>query len=440
MPEEDWLPYVPPLARCGREPLPDHRNALVYWDEAVHVFVPLDDEALYDRLVAADPDTRLLAPFPSGGDAERLRRFLRDNRQTLELLQAGVRCGQAQFPEPEEEGGSVAEHASSLRPLSELANLWLILCRSLMAEGERAAAAAQLIDLGRMGQITCGAGLLMHYLIGTAIRSSALEGMRLLATGKGLSCADLRALSAAVEGWIACQPDEAAQCLRRELCWYALREIECFGAGSEVEPLVDKLLERYYSTAPLSQAEEPGSGEARDDNGRTAWRRQCIVRLLEGHPEPFDRVGTVRLMGQLVADRIEDLGPRRWFGGLGRLARAYRRSRFRSRVRRWPRQLCAAFPYYCLGPGEDAQRCAHDHLRDLVSAREWSEMQPPSDAELESLRRQLRYTPNPLGVLVADALLGMELFQYDFLDQGQLFATCRALHEAMARSGDEGRV
>ena len=235
-------------------------------------------------------------------------------------------------------------------------------------------------------------------------------------------------------------PTTWRQCLRRELCWYALREVERLGRDPQVELLVDRLLDRHYGNAPLWQADNRVAREAGRDEERLDWRRQSILKLLEDHPEPFDRPGTVRLMGQLVADRIEDLTRRRWFDGLGRVARAYRRSRFRSRVRRWPSQLCAAFPYDCLGPSEDARRCARDHLRDLVSARQWSEMQPPSDSELEALRRQLRYTPNPLGVLVADALLGTSLFQYDFLDQRELLATRSALQEALSRSGDESRV
>ncbi len=427
------LPYVPPIARYRREPLDDRQNALAYWDEAVAVMVGLDD-ALYDELVDDKSDTCSLAISINESNADRVRLFLEENGKTFELLHDGVRCGRVQFPELEEEGGSVAEHAGSMNPLADLAQTWFILAQNQIADGDLRAAASELIALGQMGHmICCGEGLVMHYLIGSAVMGTALAGIQLLVAGHEVPDGVLADLSAAVNRWIE-DAGDVAQCLRVDLCSYALREIDRLSKAGGTEALVDQSLERHYANSPMLDSENEQPDGAFEDDGRLQWRRDKILYLLEGHPAPFDKIETARLVGQLSAGRILDLERPPWFdlvGLWGRVKRAYRRSRFASRCRLWPGQLRPSFPYEYLGPGDDARRGLAE-VREHVTARQWAGMQPPTDEQLDAARRSIRVTPNALGVLTADALLAVNISSYESLRRQRLGATRAVIAGAVA--------
>lgn len=430
MPVEDLLQYVPPIARYRRESLDDQMNALTYWDEAAAEMVPLDD-ALCDELARQPPEASCVSACICPSNVDRFRQFLGENAKTFELLHAGVRCGQIQFPELEEEGGSFSEHAESMNPLAELAQAWSILAQSKIADGDLSAAASELIALGHMGHIICcGEGLVMHYLTGCAIMGTALAGVWGLVTEKAVSFATLEDLSAVIDSWMA-GADDVSQCLRVELCAYSLREIERLANGSGLEARVDELIERHYQNEAMLVPQGGEAGEAIEDDGRFAWRRESILHLVEGHPAPFDKIATVRLMGQLVADRISDLASVRPFslsGQWGRLKRAYRRSRFRTRSRLWPSQLTASWPYECLGPGEDAQRHLAE-LREHLSKGQWNQAQPPTDEQLDAARRRILLTPNALGILAADALLTVGISPSEHQRRRRLLAAKGAVAE-----------
>ncbi len=399
---QQLLQHVPPNARYHRGPLDDADNALGYWERAAQAMVPPGDE------LCGALDVRARS---AGADADRVAKLLDDNREAFELLHQGARRRRIQFPELEEEGGSVDEHAESLAPLGELAQLWFLLAQSKMLAGHASGAAAELVALGQMGHILCcGEGLVMHYLVGAGIMQMALSGIHGLAAGQDSGTVS-DTLAEGIQRWIAAE-SEVTQCLRVDLCTHSLRELDRLANCSSVEALVDELLERHYAGADLVGRETTNAGH---DDGRQAWRRKGILYLLDEHPAPFDNVATARLLGRLVADRIRDLQPSRWLGVAGpwsRLGRAYRRSRFRARRQLWPAQLQVSFPVDCLGPGL-AARARLDELRPHVSDRQWAAMQPPSEKELSSAHKKMKPTPNALGVLVAEALLPADISQHE---------------------------
>lgn len=432
---EELLQYVPPIARYQREPLDDRNNALSYWEEAAAGMVRLDD-TLHDELFAETDGASGSMIALTASNIDRVRLFLDENRRTFELLHAGVRCGQIQFPEFVEEGGSISEHAVSMNPVAELAQAWLISGQRQIAEDDLPAAASELVAVGHMGHIVCcGEGMVMHYLIGNAIMGMALGGIQGLVAGRKVPVSALEELSAAIDRWIA-GAEDVVKCLRVELCAYSLSEIERLARCSGLEARVDELLERHCANEQMLNPVGGAAVEVTEVDDRLAWRRERILRVLEGHPAPFDAIATVRLMGQLVADRILDLEPPQRFSLAGqwrRLKRTYRRSRFRSRSRLWPSQLTPSWPYECLGPSEDARRNLAE-LRQHLSKHQWNQVQPPTDEQLDAARRRILLSPNALGVLVADALLTVGISPSEHRRRRALLASKAAVSDALATS------
>lgn len=432
MAREELLKYVPPIARYRREPLDDRQNALSFWSDAAERLVDPEDPPLYDQLVQPNPETGEFAPFPEGSDHDRVRRLLQDNGRTLELLRAGTRCGRVQFPDLEEEE-HVDEESGSLLPLVHLARIWFILARSMIADNELGQAAAELSSLGQMGQMMCcGEGHVIHYLVGSSIMSMALAGMRLLLSQGAVPSGVSGDLLATVDGWKE-GSGGVTQCLRVDLCCHALKEIDRLSGHERLEDMIDELLDRCYMNAPVMPSEHAEEDQPFEDDGRLAWRREKILYLLQEHPAPFDRVATVRLMGRMVADRILDLQPRRrlnLFGRWARLMRSYRRYRFRYRSRLWPDQLCPSTPYEYVGLSEAAERHRAE-LREHLALDQWSNMQPPTDEELQITRRRLHLALNPLGVLVADALLPVDINRCEYRRRRRLHDTRTAIADAM---------
>jgi hypothetical protein len=433
---EELLQYVPPIARYRREPLDDRKNALTYWDEAAAGMVRLD-ETLHDELFAETDGASGSMIALAASNIDRVRLFLAENRRTFELLHAGVRCGQIQFPELEEEGGSIPEHAASINPAAELAQAWSILAQLRVFDGDLSAAVSELVALGEMAHIICcGKGLVMHYVAGCGLTASTIGAIQELAEEEQVRATALEELSVAIDRWIA-GAGEMVQCLRVELCAYSLREIERLAKCSGLEARVDELLERHYANEPMLSLQDEKVDETVEDDGRLAWRRERILHLLEGHPAPFDKIATVRLIGQLVADRISDMESPRPFslsGQWGRLKRAYRRSRFRTRSRLWPSQLTASWPYECLGLSEDAQRHLAE-LREHLSKDQWNRVQPPAEEKLDIARRRIRLIPNALGILATDALLAFEISVPEHQRRRRLHAAKAAVSDALAAAG-----
>lgn len=428
------LQLVPPAARYCRQPLADEQNALSYWSQAAEALVEPHEGPLDAWLEASCGDGAPACP----GDAAtvaRLRAYVADNRDVFELLRAGVRCGRVQFPVFADEGGSLDAHAAALSPLYHLPKAWLCLARLRLAEDRLLEAARELVGLGEMGHLLCcGESFPMHYLTGSAVLDLADTGIRWIAAAPTASAAVLEELSAAVDRWLA-DADGPAQCLRVDLCSYAIPEVVRLAAGHDVEAVVEQILERHFANEPLPPADGAEPATAGDD-GRRAWRRDGIRTLLAGHPHPFDPIATVRQLGQLVADRIASLQEESGAGRSSlwrRVVRLYRTSRFRARLRLWPAQFRAAFPYDCLGPSDDALRGLAE-LQEHLSARTWAEVQPPTAAQLQALGKRVRTIPNALGLLVAAELLPINLAPIEQRRRAKLQAlrTLLAAHRSPA--------
>jgi len=435
MSQSNLLQYVPAEARYHYKPLDDEQNAVSYWSEAAAALGEFEEnlhESLYGYLDDEDDSgkPRLLEePHIS-----RLRTFVEDKKQVFELLRSGVQCRRVQFYADFDEQGGIEDHVDSMSSLRDLATAWLALARVRIAEGRYADAARELTDCGEMGYLLCcGESFVLQYLVGLTVSGIAQTGFRLLAA-EGKSRGDsLDDLIVAVDRWID-ESDQAARCYRVELCRFVIPEIDHLTACGSVESQVDRLLDHHYPNEPFPDEDGQPTLAEDDIESRRQWRRDGIVSLVENHPHPFDPVATVRQLGQLVADQIARLQHRRfsWTAPLRELGRRYRQSRFKARTRHWPNQFLVDFPFSCLGPGEHARQQVAE-LLELMGSQYRAELEPPSEPELQAARDRLRSVPNALGLLVAHALLPMDIFSSENLHRERLRTTREAL--ANARSG-----
>jgi hypothetical protein len=435
MSPDDLLPHVPPAVRYRYEPLNDDQNAVSYWGEAAAALGEFDENL--DDCLFADPDAEDGDGQPRPLDESqitRLRGFVESNRRVFELLRAGVQCGQVQFHAIIDEEGSLGEHSESLSLLRDLAKSWLALARVRIAENRFADAARELAGLGEMGHmLCCGESFVLQYLIGVAVVHIGQNGIASLAAEQNLPAGSLDDLIAAVDRWIAAS-DQAARCYCVETCSFVIPEVALLASCGGVESQVDRLLARQYSDGswPIEEGEPSLNDE--DIESRRKWRRDGILFLLDGHPNPFDPVATVRLIGRLVADQIVELQRPQgsWSAPLHALGRRYRQNRFAARIRRWPAQFHAGFPFEFLGPSDDARHQMAAVCADMPS-HSLAEMQPPTDEQLKVARERLRTLPNALGVLIADALRPTGIVSSEQRRRETLEATREAL--ANARSG-----
>lgn len=424
----ELLNCVPATARYVREPMPDSRNALWYWSEAAEKSTPIDHDLWY-RCVGDNEEVevgqRRKTPPLDEATTAALREIVDRNTEAIELLRQGVACGQVQFPEMFDEGGSVSEHADSIDPFRQLTRIWWARARLLLAEGRTDEAASDLIGMGDMAHLACcGESLVLHYLVGSIVQTVALSAIRMLAADPVVAADTRRKVREAVERWIH-EAGQASCCQCVDLCGYAIPEIARLAEAGDSEAVIDRFLERHYADRPIMpETEEDGQGIS-DSAARVEWRRDAIRLLLSDHPQPFDLKPLIEPMGRIIADRVEQWRePSTWSmaSSWRRLKRTYRRTRFQSRTRLWPAQLIPQFPFECLGPSDSARQELAE-LRPHVSTVEWKAMQAPTPAELKQIKEKMRWTPNALGWLIAQSLLPRDVSRNELQRRARLNAT-----------------
>jgi hypothetical protein len=410
---ESLLKIVPPQAIYRRIPLDPRLNALGPWQEAAaRLVVPSDENGVWTALVYASQISALrLLPahrtFALG--------VLERNAECLAALDRGLQRGQLQFAELRsiEQVPAETEFASRL---GEIARLHLIRFRLAFAEGDTVAAADELFRLERIGcLISAGEGRMLHYLIGLWLRAAAVRGFGHVAANIHAPAAVLeRILETVAEGLKS--PDGMAQSLRVDLSSIALAQLDRTIDKGKLSQIVDSLLEVYYRPRRSIAAKEPGSEHAAIADAWIEDLRQRILFLLDGHPRPFDKKATARLMGTITAETIADLAHVRRpafldvAGQLHGMRRKLRLFRLSQKTRYWPAEL---------SPGAQ------------IDVRGGMGLQPPLDEEVvaiqlpaESLREpqlkvargKLRRVENPVGLMLTEQLMafdyGPHLFNY----------------------------
>jgi hypothetical protein len=129
------------------------------------------------------------------------------------------------------------------------------------------------------------------------------------------------------------------------------------------------------------------------------------LKILEGHPKPFDKAATARVMDTMVAQTlgeiryVERAGGLRLVGKLHRLRRHYHRQWLRRRTRYWPAPLAPGFPYES-GLRGDPESAPGQLAATISIAR-----QLLTETALVTAREKLRRVQNPIGLVLAEHLL-----------------------------------
>lgn len=388
------LDQIPAHVRYVRRPMLDEENALHPWREAIARYIDHGDEtSLLARGLSSDCESIGLL---QGDNLRRVQEFLTSNRESLDLIDEGLRRGQLQVSQPY--GNETCEADRQIEAIdSILWRLQLARVNALAAEGHLTAAAEGVQGILSSAKMLCNAeGLRTLWMIGTIVHTTGLDAAMWLSAHADATEELWRVLLQTVEdGEISFA--SLAQSERVDFCCYELELLEQSPDFSDLEAGVDWAIATFYRNGPILPLDPP------PDDGRLAWRRDCILFLLRGHPQPFDREATARWLGEGLLEQLDRDRP--WSGPRGTRLQSFIES-----LRRcyglspdppwnaWPVQLTPSFPYEWLGP------TASVNLEtDPVGAecferyRDWK---VPSQRDLEHARRRIARLPNILGYLL----------------------------------------
>jgi hypothetical protein len=444
MPPSRLIEYIPPEAVYHRVPLDDDKNALGPWSEAInHLNYPDaeddDDDIIFFELLYGSDETGERVDYPTGKKAERIATILENNRRAIELIDEGIKRGRLQFPEPRPE--TFLADKDVARDFVHIAQVRHVKIRSLLAAGEIRAACEEAVRLLRTGEMICtGEGLIFQYIMGCWPRNTGANAIHRLASEDEIPDDSLADLLTAVRRSLQ-REDGFIQSLRVDLCRGTLPILEQMPEATDVVTLVDQLLALYYSDqifTDLMSVEDEDKVDPKVLSERLRWRREKILFLLDGHPDPFDKIATAELMGRLFAAMIRKIE---------RSAKSNATDQDEGlddpldavlgRIKIWPEQLTPGFWCDCLGEDEQARAKQREMIEFIESEgmENLKEMQefyrPPTDTELARARKKLKKVRNPVGLLlVSNEIEGMtfnsELFSYrDILRQTEALLSKR---------------
>ena len=402
---EELLKHVPSDAVYSRVPLPDDQNALGSWREAAkHCVPPGEDDQLWGELIYGRGEAGEPIAFPLGPEGDGVRSLLGRNQIALEFFKEGIQRGRLQLPLGQDCGALMNENDDLATPLRDLTRIVGIQAKVLLAEGDYAGAGKLLIQSLHTGEMVCnGEGIVCDYLIGHCFRKGAIRWIQEWLCRPETPNPVLRELLSTIEHSLA-SPDGLAQCMQVDFCCWALPRIEQMPEGGALEEFVDRLLDIFYQKRYVEIFDSPEPQTITPTDGRLAWRREQIIALLRGHPCPFDKKATVRLVGELVAAEIRNLNYgflrkwRRWTTWIN-----WRWIRLRCR-KSWPEQLTPWHPVDCLGPSEDARTRMNTTLGVMPSGR-FDFIQPPTEDDIALCCRKLWCIHNPVGWMLAEDFL-----------------------------------
>jgi hypothetical protein len=415
MPVDKLLQHVPAEVAYRRSPLPDEQNALGPWREAVAAYVPPGEagDDLWGALQYGSGEHGDYVAFPAGDEGRPIRELLVKNRKMLEYLHAGIDRGSMQFPIESCSypwSGPVEDRLLDMK-LVEATVVARIQAKACIADCDFAAAADTLVRLLRMGEIMCNSeGMVGHYLCGMMIRKSAVGGVRRLAAEQHVPPSVLRTLLAGVEKALQ-TPDGLADCLRVELCCWAIPMLDQLPQNVDLETLVDRLLEVFYVGQSSCLLPLEGDELPRPTDEQVAWQRRMLLLLLRDHPCPLDKNATARLLGEHVVEKIRGLNgdqKPRLINVVGHIRRSRRLRRLckPQPLSLFPAQLCPGFPYDYVGEGEKARSQLASIREDWPGdPNELASWQPPTESDVLAAREKLRRMSNPIGWILCGFLL-----------------------------------
>jgi hypothetical protein len=377
---ESILKRVPAAARYRRVAVLDSENALGPWREAATRLVEWSgDEAVWNRLFKNG--TWIL---PEGDDARRVREHVEANRHALGLIDAGIQRGKLQHPECH----STEDFSAFLGWLPFLEITRLLQAKAIVrtVDGDFREAGEDLLRVLQFGELLCmGEGFESEYLSGLAIEDEAIKSLRRFAEIPDVPRGVRAELASELRRSLS-RRDSLAERVRFGFQYFLIC-LDALPDTNDLEALADTWDGKY---------------------GDTLCRRD-FLRVLDGHPRPFDKIATARLAGEEVADRARllEAPPRPWWKGLSRIGIEWRRRRRRRWLRRqtakWPGHQPTGVLFRKFLDDPELARKVHAQGSGCLG------LKAPTDKEICSANRRLRRVNNPLGLLVLEESLEPDL-------------------------------
>ncbi len=408
MPTTRELSSFPKNVRYQRVALADAKNAIGPWKDAIGLLPPeLEPGTAVSYLLYGPEDAG--STEPTKADYEAMEAWCNECEPTFAAIDDGLDRAALQFPESYGFGASWDSVCELIIALRKISHARTIKASLLQRRGDLARAAVELIKVFRMGELICnGDGLMVCYLTGSGIRNRALNTLLEIirsnqlnsatanATVKLLQAESVRALQ---------QPEGLTQACRVEFFQFGLTWIEAVPTSDDINQLVDHLIKHFYDSNLLSDLDETSEKVSQLIRGqRQSFRKRQLQQLLAGHPRPYDRDETIRILVRATSRYIAWLefvmrNPNsRWRHRLRDFVSKWQLGRL-PRVAGWPESLSPGFPFELIGVDEVAEAARKNYL--CQSEGYPPNWRPLTDAEVVACSKGLRSVFNPVGKLLA---------------------------------------
>lgn len=358
--------------RSARVELSRDENAYWDWQQATKKMTPLRDfverylrenaEALEDTdefdfedaVVGAE---QLSTQFPQGHAGECARAWLEANHESLTLIDQGL--AKARYQIPQERLQAVFGDANDMidtRVAWNGAILKSTWCNFYLHSGDQDAAGKALLDLLNIARLAqSGDGYLVHYLVAMGVHTKAMDAVNTYAFHPQSSRERLEE----IRRWLQrTRPNTQmlARAFQMEVGYFE-QEISRLSAIGSLRQLVSDLLKDRVTL---------------DGDSRGAEIQAGVLKLFDGHPNPFDPAETVKIYSGAVATMLHDLSSS-WLDREKDITKPWL-----AEVAPWPQSLSLTTNL-------------HDFFGDG--------QEPPAvtDRDIEEARKQLLLVQNPIG-------------------------------------------
>jgi hypothetical protein len=314
--QEKLAAAVHPKVRITRREVPKGDNAFWDWKAASEKSVSLFDFAekyferdetemddqyfdLLDEVYSADEPAK---PFPKGEAGKCVRAWIDSCTESLRLVKKGIEKGRYQVPQKQ-----LSDFFDELKTTDDLsmprnvARMLTVLFRCHLNSGDEARAANTVADLLKLTDMAMhGEGYLVHYLIARSAHGLAMDALQAFALHPKSSKHSIRSLRRSL---LAIRPTSAplATAFRLEATYWLMLDMAELSKSKQLMSLVDALIKRHL----LLDFGDPKLAMSSNEQVRRV--RQGMLRLFEGHPNPFDAADTVKLFTGVLATMLDDL-------------------------------------------------------------------------------------------------------------------------------------
>ena len=423
MSSSNLLELLPDEVRYTRQVLPDDQNAYGLWLEAFERFhdAAYDDQVYFDIFYGTDDGKP--AKFPTGAGFDRLSALVESNRQAFHLLDQGVRLGRLQLPVLVEPRDTSFDTITTIRAITRMR---CVGAKLLCAGQQFEKMTDEMIQILRLGALLCnGEGTVIDQIVGRAVIRSALYWIEEFADQSTLS-SELRAQLLSEIQQSKPSTNGLIQSHLVDLSCCSIPMLEKVPENTDLKTLVEYLSEHWYNNTTMGDLMEDMGEEFADEQispevreARLGLRKRQMLLLLHGHPKPFDKTATARLVGEDAAEYIrcidEGCDSPETVDLLAGL---------------WPEILAPGYPLDSFGFDPQAIK-EREELLESLDPEERAEFTPgfkqPTDAEIVALNPKLRRVDNPVGQLLRNQLRPTDLSYLLSEHDRQLQATRKSL-------------